>query len=132
MLSESAIKATYKRAGLTPVNTFLWDEMTDQIKDNVVNKLNIDNYEKFIICYLKNENYFLLYSNYRLIIFDEAEATFIPYRTIKRAELPIINSGNDKMEIDKLDITLRNGNVITIRIEKNTWHFFYGLFKFLI
>jgi len=133
MVSASIIEAKYKRAGLNVKNTFLWSQLSDNQKKAIQDKVVFSVEEQCVIVYYRSLSYSWTITNLRLIIFTDNNVTDYTFDKIKGAKFPDAEEiKNNKKEIDQLTLHLVNGNDIVLYVENTTWHFIYGLLKFLL
>lgn len=133
MVSASIIEAKYKRAGLNVKNTFLWSQLDDNQKEEIQSKVVFGVEERCVIVYYRSPNYSWIITNLRLIIFTDNNVADYTFDKIKGVNFPeVVEIKTNKKEIDQLTLHIVNGNDIVLYVENTTWHFIYGLLKFLL
>ncbi len=131
MLSKSAITAKYKRAFLKTENTFLWNEVPSEIGDKV-RTVTGDIFDRgCVLLFFESPSYFWgIFEGY-LYVYDNLDKTYAAFKSIDKVLLPDLKEPGNKSEINSLDIVWQDGRVLTLRVERTTWFFFYSLLKYI-
>jgi hypothetical protein len=132
MVSKKTIEAKFKRAGINPEKTYLWEEMKRELKAEIQNIVRLLHDEAFIICFYKSSNYFLLLTTHRIIIVENRHIIEVMYTSINEVKLnEVFSGGQTKMDNDTINIVLKSKQTIDIKVEIGTWHILYSIIKLI-
>jgi len=130
MFSISSVKAKIKRSGLTFENTFIYGDNLniDSIADKFV-KDYIDYGEQIIVFY-KSNGYGWCLTNKKLII--PGENIIIILSDLVKIDLTNFIQNPEAKSTNRELILITKYKSYKVFFEKNTWHLFYNIFKFII
>lgn len=133
MISTKTIEAKFKRAGINPRNTLLWRDVPIDLKLKIQANIKVDADESIIISFYQSPHYYLLFTTNSLIVSENYKITKLDYKFIDEIKLNDIFDGDQsKAENELINVFLKSGASINIKVEKGTWHIIFSILKLLI
>jgi len=132
MKKKSVIEAKFLRLQVNTPSTKLFKDLGDKEKRFFDEHTVLLPNEEIILSFFPHISYWWALSNVRLILFDGNEINYFLLSEIEKLGLNEIfenQTGKEDCSIVELEFT---NKIISLKIEKNTWHAIYNLLKFVI
>src|SRR5690606_461251 len=121
-----------RRAGISPRQTWLWDDLPENLRYELQKRVHLLKNEQNVICFYKSPEYVLILTTQRLIVVDHNVVHSYFYYTIIEVRLnEIISDKKTKTDNDIINLILESREQITIFVEKGTWHILYNIIRLL-
>lgn len=132
MKSVSTIQAKFLRLNVKADFTKLFGEI-DMKSQNVIKvKSQFLPNEVATLCFFPDDSYWWVLTTSRIIMFENNNIKFVFLEEINSIEpKEIFANKATKRNSTNLDLSLKNGNDIKLRVERNTWHAVYSILKFV-
>lgn len=132
MIAKSTIEAKFKRSGIKPKRTWLWIDMDETVRAEILRYCYLQNEEHIIICFYKSSSYCLLFTTERIMVIKEGTAKNFFFYDIDDVRLDeIFDNRKDKETNDVIDLFLASGDHVKLLIEERTWPLLYSIIKLL-
>lgn len=132
MKSDSVIRAKFRRLNISTANTNLWQDVTENIKNEVDRQVQMVEGEIKIILVFLNPTYWWILTNQRLILNKKQVIHCFNLTDIKKVEPKKLFEGDvSKKECAELDLNI-NDRKTRLKVEENTWQGVYNILKFVI
>jgi hypothetical protein len=131
MKNKKIIEAKFKRFNLNISKTKLWEDLTDDNKEMLLDNCRLNPNERPIIVFqLKSYNWIL--TSEHLIINENGSFTYYLLTKIDGIKVAdFSNTQTSKQEFSTIEMVYQGDN-IGISIEPGTWHAISNILKFMV
>jgi len=129
MINPNIIESKFLRSRLTTNKTYLWKDVNEDTAKQILSLVELQDAESIILLFYDSKMKFWVLTNLRLITSEEP----IVLQDIHRVDIiDILESHENKMNGNHINIYLKNGERTILEVEVGTWHVMYSILKFII